>query len=100
MKLYALAFVIALVSSSASADSLKISCPLVRQYSEAQVNMLLSQARAVVGDQEVGKIYYKYVGLKNECLVNSNAFRVVPVTAALKNWLAQNGVDMKAAGRL
>jgi len=100
MKLHALAVTTALIASPACADSLKISCPLVQQYSEGQVNYLLNQARSVVGDQEVGKIYHKYVGLKNECLVNGNAFRIVPVTAALREWLAQNGVDVKAASRL
>jgi hypothetical protein len=101
MKRHAILFAAAtLISSAASADTLKISCPLVRQYNETQVNFLLSQARSAIGEQEVGKIYTKYVGLKSECLVNNNAFRTVPVTAALRNWLNQNGVNISAAGKL
>jgi CRP-like cAMP-binding protein len=99
MKLPTLAIAAALLSSPAYAESLTIGCPLIKQYSEDQVNYLLNQARSVISEQEVGKIYYRYVSLKNECLANSNASRVVPVSATLRDWLAQNGVDIRKIGK-
>lgn len=95
MKLPCLAIAAALIASPVYAESIVVGCPLVKHYSESQVNSLLSQARAVISEQEVGRIYYKYVALKNACQTNGAASRVVPVSATLRNWLAQNGVDIK-----
>ncbi len=99
MKLPALAITAALASSPAYAEDIVIGCPLVKQFSEYQVNILLDRARSVISEQEIGKIYYRYVSLKNSCQANDNAFRVVPVSDTLRNWLAQNGVDIKKIGR-
>jgi hypothetical protein len=68
-------------------------------YSESDVNMLLTQARSVVGEQEIGRIYSRYVALKNACQTNSSASGVVPVSATLRNWLAQNGVNISRLGK-
>ena len=100
MKLPALAVTIALVSPPAYAESLVIGCPLIKQYSDSQVNMLLNEARSVIGDQEVGRIYSRYIHLKGACQTNDNASSVVTVSANLRSWLAQNGVDIKKIGKL
>jgi hypothetical protein len=95
MNLSSLTIAAALMVSPAYAGNIVIGCPLVKQYSESQVNMLLSQARTVVSEQEVGKIYNRYVSLKTACQTNGSASRIVPISTALGNWLAQNGVDVK-----
>lgn len=95
MKLSALAITAAVISSPAYAENIVIGCPLIRQYSEAQVNLLLSQVRSVLGEQEIGMIYNKYVSLKNACKVNDNAVRIVSVSPTLHTLLAQNGVNIK-----
>lgn len=100
MRLSALALTLALVSSPAMAENIVIGCPLVKQYSEFQVNMLLSQARSVIGENETNRIYSKYVGLKSECRANGAASRVVAVSPALRQFLAQSGVDVRSFGRL
>jgi hypothetical protein len=99
MKLPALALTAALVCSPAYAENIVIGCPLLQQYSEGQVNYLLNQARAVISEQEVGKIYYRYVSLKNACQANGNASRVVSVSPTLRSWLSQNGIDVSKIGR-
>jgi hypothetical protein len=95
MKLSSLALATALIVSPAYAENIVIGCPLLQKYSEGQVNLLFSQAVAVVGQQEVGKIYNRYVALKRACQTDGAASRVVPISAALRNWLTGNGVDIK-----
>jgi hypothetical protein len=95
MKRFALAIIAAGISIPAHAENVVVGCPLVRQYSDSQVHYLLNQVRPVVSEQEIGKIYYKYVNLKNACQVNDNAVQVVAVSPSLRSWLAQNGVDIK-----
>ena len=94
MKLPALVIASMLISSTAYANNVVIGCQLMNMYSESDVNMLLAKARSVIGDHEVNQIYGRYVGLKNACQTNSNASSVVPVSATLRNWLAQNGVNI------
>ncbi|MBI1866865.1 MAG: hypothetical protein HYS06_00960 [Methylocystis sp.] len=99
MKLSALVITAAVISSPAYAEDIVVGCPLIKQYSEDQVSSLLNQVRSVVGEQEIGKIYYKYVSLKTACQVNDNAVRTLPVSPSLRTWLGQNGVDIKKIGR-
>jgi hypothetical protein len=100
MKLPIVAVIVTLVSSPVLADTVTIRCPLIRQYSDSQVNFLLNHASSVIGEQEAGQIYSKYISLKTECSANGNASRVIPVSAKAKNWLTENGVDLyKMAGR-
>ncbi len=100
MKLPALGLAAALIASPAYAENVVIGCPLVQQYSEDQVHYLLNQARAVISEQEVGKIYQRYVSLKSACQANASASRVVFVSPTLRSWLAQNGVDVAKIGKL
>ncbi|PWB84223.1 MAG: hypothetical protein C3F11_02585 [Methylocystaceae bacterium] len=99
MRRPALAIAAALLSSSVHAETVAIGCPLVAQYSEDQVRYLLNEVRSVVGEQEAGRIYSKYVGLKSACRADYNAVRVVSVSPTLRDWLAQNGVDIKKFAR-
>ncbi len=99
MKLPVLAVAALLVSSSAHADNIVVGCPLIKKYDQSSVNYLLSQARSVIGEQEVGKIYSRYVALKQACQTNSKASGVVPVSATLRNWLSQQGVNIASAGK-
>ena len=94
MKLPALVIASMLISSTAYANNVVIGCQLINMYSEFDVNMLLTKARSVIGDHEVNQIYGRYVVLKNACQTNSNASSVVPVSTTLRNWLAQNGVNI------
>lgn len=99
MKLPALVIAAALLSSPVHAEKVTIGCPLVTQYSEDQVNYLLNEARSVIGVQETGRIYSHYLNLKSACQGNYNAVRVVTVSPTLREWLAQNGVDIRRLGR-
>ncbi len=94
MKLPALVIASMLISSTAYANNVVIGCQLINMYSESDVNKLLTKARSVIGDHEVNQIYGRYVVLKNACQTNSNASSVVPVSTTLRNWLAQNGVNI------
>lgn len=94
MKVFGLAIAAALLATPLHAEGVVIGCPLVKQYSESQVNALLAQARSVISEQEINKIHAKYVGLKDACQTNAAASRTVPVSATLRNWLADNGVDL------
>jgi len=94
MKLPALVIASMLISSTAYANNVVIGCQLINMYSESDVNMLLTKARSVIGDHEVSQIYGRYIVLRNACQTNSNASSVVPVSATLGNWLAQNGVNI------
>jgi hypothetical protein len=99
MKRYALAVLALLATSSAHAENLVIGCPLLAKYSDSDVSYLLQHARSVLSEQEVGRIYAKYVSLKGACQTDAHASRVVPVSATLRSWLAQNGVDLARIGR-
>ena len=99
MKLRVLAIAVTLMSSGANAENIIINCPLVRQYSEDQVHLLLNQARSVISEQGAGKIYYRYVSLKNACHTNNNASSVVFVSPTLRNLLNQYGVNISKVGR-
>jgi hypothetical protein len=99
MKLPALVVLTMLVSSTAYADTIVIGCPLIKMYSDSDVSMLLARARSIISEQEINQIYSRYVVLKNACQTNSNASRVVPVSATLRNWLAQNGVNVSRLGK-
>jgi len=99
MKRAALALVAMLISSTAYADSILIGCPLINKYSASDVSMLLTHARSVISEQEIGKIYQRYVALKNACQTDANASRVVPVSTGLRSWLAQNGIDVNKLGK-
>jgi hypothetical protein len=99
MKIPALAAAAALLSTPALAESVTIGCPLVAQYSQEQVDYLLNEARSIIGEREAGRIYSKYIGLKNDCRVNYRAVRVVTVSPMLRDWLAQNGVDIRRFAR-
>jgi len=100
MKLLLAALTFVLASSPVLAESVTIRCPLIRQYSDMQVSFLVNRASSIIGEQEAGRIYSKYISLKAECSANGNASRVVPVSAKLKSWLTENGVDLyKMASR-
>jgi hypothetical protein len=99
MKRLAILLTAMLISSAAYADNIVIGCSLISRYSESDVNMLLGQARSILSEREVGGIYYRYVSLKNACQTNANASRVVPVSSVLRNWLAQNGIDVNKLGK-
>ncbi len=99
MKRCVLALGLLVVTSNAYADSITIGCPLLSKYSDSDVSTLLNHAKSVINEQEVAKIYYKYITLKNACQTDANAFRVVPVPASLRNWLAQNGIDVNRLGK-
>ena len=94
MKLPTLVIASMLISSTAYANNIVVGCQLMNRYSESDVNMLLAKARLVIGDHEVNQIYGRYIGLRNACQTNSNASSVVPVSATLRNWLAENGVNI------
>jgi hypothetical protein len=99
MKLPALAVLATLVSLPAHAERVTIGCPLVTQYSESEINYLLQEVRSVVGEQEAGRIYAHYLDLRNACRVDGNAVRTVTVSPTLRDWLAQNGVDIRRYSR-
>lgn len=96
----ALVLVAMLLSSSAYAENIVIGCPLLSKYSDSDVNMLLSQARSILSEQEVGHIYYRYVSLKTACQTNARASRTVAVSGALRTWLAEKGIDVARLGKL
>lgn len=100
MRLPALAIAAALLSTPVHAENIAIGCPLLAEYSDDQVHYLLGEARSIIGDQETSRIYSKYVSLKSACRANTNAVRVVSVSPTLRNWLAQNGVDIRRFGRV
>ncbi|MGC1860578.1 MAG: hypothetical protein WA733_05490 [Methylocystis sp.] len=94
MKIPALVVASMLISSTAYANNIVVGCQLMNRYSESDVHMLLAKARSVISDHEVNQIYGRYVVLKNACQTNGNASSVVPVSANLRNWLAENGVNI------
>ncbi|HMK90371.1 MAG TPA: hypothetical protein VK446_12160 [Methylocystis sp.] len=100
MKRSVLTLAAALVTSTAGAETITIGCPVVHRYSEAEVNVLLSQARSVLNDQEIGHIYGRYVALKTACQTNANASRTVTISGGLRSWLAQRGIDVTRLAKL
>jgi hypothetical protein len=90
----AVLFGVALFSCPAYAQQLRVDCDLVRQYDEAEVNMLLERVRSTVGDGEVNALHYKYVDLRNDCRSNQKAFRVVRLSAAMQKLLEEYGVHV------
>ncbi|ATQ68417.1 MULTISPECIES: hypothetical protein [Methylosinus] len=99
MKLPALAALATCLSLPAYAEKVTIGCPLVAQYSDNDINYLIGEVRSVVGDQEAGRIYAHYLDLRNACRVNGDAVRTVTVSPTLRDWLAQNGVDIRRFAR-
>lgn len=99
MKIPALAALATCLSLPAYAEKVTIGCPLVSQYSENEVHYLIQEARSAVGEQEAGRIYSHYVDLRSACRVNGNAVRTVTVSPTLRDWLAQNGVDIRRFAR-
>jgi hypothetical protein len=99
MKRTAIALFFLLISSAAHADNIVVGCPLLDKYSDTDVRTLLSEARSVLSDREVGTIYSRYLALRSACQTNANASRVLPVSEKLRNWLAQYGVDVRQLGR-
>ncbi|MBU3889544.1 MULTISPECIES: hypothetical protein [Methylosinus] len=95
MKILATAAVVTFISFPACAEKVAFGCQLVTQYSEDQVGYLLSEARSVIGDHETNRIYGHYVSLRSACQYDGGATRVVNVPPALRDLLAQNGVDIR-----
>jgi hypothetical protein len=98
---YALIVATALSSTSTLAQDLRVGCSLVHQYSGAEVNVG-DQVRSTVGESEANALHAKYVGLKNDCSSNQNAFRVVRLSPAMHKLLVQYGVNvdqLAASGR-
>lgn len=89
-----------LLSSSAHAENIVIGCPLLAKYTDSDVSSLLSEARSILSEQEIGHIYHRYVSLKSACQTNDKASRTVAVSGALRSWLAQRGIDVARLGRL
>lgn len=81
--------------SPASAQDLRIGCSLVRQYDGSEVNLVIDQVRSSVGESEANTLHAKYVGLKNDCNSNQNAFRVVRLSPAMNRLLNEYGVDVR-----
>lgn len=81
--------------SPASAQDLRIGCSLVRQYDGSEVNLVIEQVRSSVGESEANTLHAKYVGLKNDCHSNQNAFRVVRLSPAMNRLLNEYGVDVR-----
>jgi len=83
-----------LLSTAAHAENIIIGCPVVYKFSEFEVNTLLSEARSVLPEHEVGGIYARYLALKSACRTNPAATRSVAVSGGLRSLLAQHGVDV------
>jgi len=94
MKRSALVLAAMLISTAAYAENIVIGCPVVYRFSEFEVNALLSEARSVLPEQEVGGIYARYLALKSACRTNPAATRSVAVSSGLRSLLAQHGVDV------
>jgi hypothetical protein len=99
MRLPVLAALGTLLSLPAHAEKVTIGCPLVTEYSVDQVYYLLNEVRSALGEQEAGRIYAHYVDLRSACQRDGNAQRVVSVSPHLREWLAQNGVDVRQLAR-
>ncbi|MGD9543072.1 MAG: hypothetical protein AB7F41_07550 [Methylocystis sp.] len=82
------------VMTPAFAQDVRIGCSLVQQYGGAEVNAVLSQVRSNVGETEANALHAKYVGLKNDCSSNHNAFRVVRLSPAMNRLLNEYGVNV------
>ncbi len=91
----AAAAAILLLASPAYAGKIVIGCSMIKEYSDFQVNMMIDRVGAIVGAQEAGKLYNKYLGLKSECRANNSASRTVAVSPALGAWLSENGVNLE-----
>lgn len=89
------AFLFSLSASPASAQDLRIGCSLVRQYGGSEVSLMIEQVRSSVGENEANVLQAKYVGLKNDCNSNQNAFRVVRLSPAMNRLLNEYGVDVR-----
>jgi hypothetical protein len=99
---FALIVAAALSSTSTLAQDLRVGCSLVHQYSGAEVNVVMDQVRSTVGESEANGLHAKYVGLKNDCSSNQNAFRVIRLSPAMQKLLVQYGVNvgrLAASGR-
>jgi hypothetical protein len=81
--------------SPASAQDLRIGCSLVRQYDSSDVRLVIEQVRTSVSESEANTLHAKYVGLKNDCSSNQNAFRMVHVSPAMNRLLNEYGVDVR-----
>ncbi len=79
----------------ASAQDLRIGCSLVQQYGGAEVSVMLGHVRATVGESEANALQAKYVGLKNDCNSDQNAFRVVRLSPAMQKLLSEYGVSVR-----
>ncbi len=91
----AAAAAVVLLGSPAHAGKIVIGCTMIKEYSDFEVNMMIGRVRSAVGEQEAGKLYNKYVSLKNECRGNASASRTVAVSPALNAWLVENGVNVE-----
>jgi hypothetical protein len=83
-----------LFSWPASAQELRVGCELIRQYDDAEVNMVLERVRSTFGDGEANALHDKYVGLRSDCRSNQKAFRVVRLSAAMQKLLDEYGVHV------
>ena len=89
------AFLLSFSLSPASAQDLRIGCSLVRQYDSSDVHLVIEQVRTSVSESEANALQAKYVGLKNDCSSNQNAFRVVRLSPAMHKLLNEYGVDVR-----
>lgn len=81
--------------TTASAQDLRIGCPLVQQYGGAEVSLMLERARSTIGESEANALYAKYVGLKKDCTSDQSASRVVRLSPAMQKLLSDYGVSVR-----
>ena len=79
-----------LFSMPARADMKVFGCSLIERYSQSQVHMAWTHARAFVDAGEVNSLYGQYVSLRNECRSNPEAKRVVHVSARMAQLMAND----------
>lgn len=84
----ATAIVVASGVIPARADTKVFGCNIVERYSQSQVHMALSHARAFVDAGEINNLYGQYLSLRNECRSNPGARRIVHVSARMGQLIA------------
>lgn len=77
------------------ANSLSINCPMIKKFSEFEVNYMVRQLNEVIGAKEADRLYSRYIAFKSECSINPNLTLKLALSQNLKEWLAQNDVQFE-----